>query len=103
VAAAARLGVNATCSNKATWAANATPKPAFSALRRLSLGVLKSSKGIGVPPDAEKLVGNFSLDAGYTTLGVTRYGWTRSSYKRPVSGLDPVKSLIWEKQLARTH
>jgi hypothetical protein len=41
------MGVNATCSIMANWAATATPKPAFMALRLLIRGVLKSFKGIG--------------------------------------------------------
>src|SRR6266566_1096023 len=80
VAAAARFGVNATCSNRATWAANATPKPAFSAPRRLSLGVLKSSKGIGVPPHAEKLGRKPSVVTPGALVGVTRSDRACSSY-----------------------
>src|SRR6266568_3887078 len=80
VAAPARLGVNATCSNRATWAANATPKPAFNAPRRLSLGVLNSSKGIGVPPHAEKLGRKPSVVTPGAQVGVTCGDRTGSSY-----------------------
>src|SRR6266568_1108102 len=102
VAAAARFGVNATCSNRATWAAKATPKPAFNALRRLSLGVLNSSKGIGVPPHADKRGQEHSIvTPGHWLASLAVTGL--ACHARPVSGPVPVKSHIWEAQLARTH